>query len=202
MSKSQYLVHRCPHCKSRAVIKIPPKKKSMGQQALEVLGGAAEAYYLGTDGSITEWISNNINDPSKQPKYRCTSCNGVWNNPNLVDETPLPVLEEEKKDAISRFKSAVWWDIIIFLIPLAITIWSFHYCWINDFTSKRMEDNWLMGTIEVTDYHWLWPLVGIIFIVSAIFTFKCFNSISEDYNAVKRLKSMSLESFRWSKLRN
>lgn len=199
MGRSTYLVHRCPRCKSRAVKYVAPKEKSTLQKGLEMAGAFAEGYFIGTDGSITEWISNSINDPSKQDKFFCSDCQHSWKIANMVDETPIEVLEKEKKERISQFRSNAALSILGTVVLLAVTVWSFHYCWVNDFTSTHINNTWLFGDVEVTDYHWSWLFVGILFLVSLGFTFACFCRVMDNFEKIKVVRKMDIETFRNSR---
>lgn len=65
---SRCLVHRCPHCKSDNVINLKKPEKSTLQKGFELVGAFAEGFYIGTNGTITETISNAFYDPSKHPQ--------------------------------------------------------------------------------------------------------------------------------------
>ena len=197
-SKYLYLVHRCPKCDSKQVEDIKPKEKSKIQKGLELAGGFAEGWFLGTNGSITDWVSNKYYDPSKQPKFRCRSCSNTWITANMVDETPDDVLEEEKKRSLENQIQKFIANIILLLVFGCVTYWSFKYCWINDFTSTHIEDMWLLGPSEVTDYHWGWLGVGLIFLICLSLTIMSISFISENISDYRNIKDMSLNDFRTS----
>ena len=201
MGRFNYLVHRCPKCKSNSVGQIAQKGKSTLQKGLEMVGSFAEGYFIGTDGSITEWISNSINDPSKQDKFYCRDCHHTWKIAYMVDETPVEVLEKEKKECVKKYRSNLWLHIFWSIICGAVTVWAFYYCWVNDFTSTHINNTWLFGDVEVTDYHWGWLFVGLLFLVMLGLTCWQISSATDASRDLKRIKEISIETFRNSKYR-
>lgn len=202
MGKYNYLVHRCPQCNSNQVGNLTVKPKSGFQKGAELAGYVAENYVIGTDYfGITEKISNFIYDPEKQNKFYCKECKHAWKNPNMVDETPIEVLEQEKRMRISSLQSSRVLQILGGIVCSAIGIWAFYYCWVNDFTSKRMQNVWPWGEIEVTDYHWGWPFVGLIFLGMIGATIYFFGCASESSTNINTLKTIGAEQFRKSRLR-
>lgn len=195
------LVHRCPHCKSNKVIQPKPKGKSDTQVGLELVGSLIEGAYLGTDGSITRMISDSYYDPSKQHKYLCRECRYTWNADLSIDETPIEELESEKKLLKSTIKSEMIRKAVWSVIIGAITIWSFLYCWNNDFVYRKTENVWLLGEKEVEHYHFGWLGVGLIFIIALFITIHAISSCSEKYKTIKILNAMGAEEFRNSNLR-
>lgn len=198
---NQYLIHRCPECNSDLVEHLKPKEKSKTQKALEFGGSFAEGYFLGTDGSITDWISKKYYDPSKQPKFRCKSCHSVWNKEHLVDETPDDILEREKRECLARLRQKGAKTLFLGLVLAGVAAWSFLYCWNHDFVTTRETEMWLMGKMEVNDYHWSWMGVGIIFLAALSFSVASFRESCDHWKDMKSLKSMDLSTFRCSHYR-
>lgn len=195
------IVHRCPYCKSDKVIEQKVKDKSNTQKSLEAIGGIAEGYFLGTDGSLTDWISNSFYDPSKQPKFLCRECRKTWNNPNLIDETPLEELEREKDYLKSDLKKGMIKQCVWLVVVGALAVWSFLYCWDNDFIYTQIEDVWLLGEREVEHYNFSWLGVGLIFVIALFLSINAFFSVMDKREKIKQISRMNLEEFRNSKLR-
>lgn len=193
---SRVIVHRCPRCKSKSIGKTKRQEKSDVQKGLELVGGFLEGYFIGTNGSITEYISNSINDPSKMPKYYCKDCGNTWNHENYIDETPIEVLEEEKKNLISSLKTDCILKVFGLIVVGAVTVWSFLYCWNNNFKTYHTEDLWLLGETQITDWHYDWLLVGIVFVITLILTIKVIGSLLTDIDKISRLRKMSADSYR------
>lgn len=201
MSKYDYLVHRCPQCNSNQVGNLTVKPKSGFQKGAEFVGGALEGWY-GGDGSITDSISNFIYDPEKQNRFYCKECKHAWKNPNMVDETPIEVLEAEKERRIRSIRSGLFFQIIFMIGCVAATVWLFYYLWVNDFRYyETMNKWWGEGTVQVAYYHWSWLFMGILFLGVLGFTCYIIGSTMESFEDLKKLKSMSAEQFRKSRLR-
>lgn len=202
MGKFDYLVHRCPKCNSKSVAKLAPKEKSTLHKGLEMVGGFAEGYFLGTNGGITEYLSKQVYDPDKQNKFYCEECHHAWKVANMVDETPIEVLEQEKKEKIKSIRSGAFSLVLFSLIGVAVTGWLFHYLWVNDFRYyEEVEKWWGSGTVQVTHYHWSWLFMGILFIGALSLTLFWISSAKESFEDLSHLKKLSASSFRKSKLR-
>lgn len=178
---NKYIVHRCPGCGSDEV-------KDLEKEYYEFEGTGGFFKALG------RWAF----DSKPAHKYRCDSCGKEWDKENLVDETPVEVLEERRQSEIAATKSNYHWHLFFGAGLLAIAVVTFRYCWNNEFRYYEKVDGWFnTGPVDVAYYHWSWLFVGLIFVITAIWGVVNIVKAMGDKDHLKVLKSKTAEDLRW-----
>ena len=130
----------------------------------------------------------------------------------IVKETKAPASQidvpddyvlKKKKELEKRLKPSVFSGFLFLIILFGgLSFACFWYCHIHDPWTIVMRDNWLVGWHEEYDYHFLWFLIGFMFLVFIllliVFIFVSINNYSSRQKSYQRVKKMSLDQFKKS----
>lgn len=190
----------CPKCGSSNIGSSPAHKFKKGATyAADVALGYIGGYYGGDLAvdvlSKTGGVSGNV---SIKKEYECRDCGYIWKGEDVV-RIPDHVIQQQKDklEAMNKANanSSLKWGVIYGLVTAVCAL----YCFVHDLTTTTREDVWLLGNTEVAHVDWLWLLLFIVGICTAVSTY----SKIKDYNlhdkSAKKLNQMSISEFRTSR---
>ena len=189
----------CPKCGSTNVGTSTAHKLKKGATyaadfALGYLFGEAAVDVMSQTGGVSDNVKI-------EKEYECKSCGYIWKGAATGDQVPDHILQDQKNRLVTRYKSTASSKRNSTLLYGIATAACACYCFVNDFTSKGMEHNWLFGDMEVTHYNWLWLLLCIVGICTLIGAWSSYSEYSSINNTANELDQMSVAEFRTSKYR-
>lgn len=157
--------------------------------ALNLTGVTTKAAQWGHEAMTTEFSYD----------FKCT-CGNSWSNKikHTDEHIPEAILEAERQAAIQTYKGKLQSNIVWSIISAIAFIPACHYCWVNDFITKRQTWVLFVGDTVVNDYHFSWLGVLIIAIFSGCVLLLNLLNFSDNRKAVKTLKKVSAKVYKHS----
>ena len=188
----------CPKCGSTNVGTSTAHKLKKGATyaadfALGYLFGEAAVNVMAETGGVSDNVSI-------KKEFQCRNCGYIWKDDG-VDRVPDVVLIRQMTQLHTQYKSQAQSALIWGIVSAVVTVFCAGYCFINDFTSKAMENNWLWGNIEVTHYNWTWLLFCIVGICTLINTYSKIKAYNAANKIAQEIGKMTVSDFRYSSYR-
>jgi len=188
----------CPKCGSTNVGTSTAHKLKKGATyaadfALGYLFGDAAVNVMSETGGVSDNVSI-------KKEFQCRNCGYIWKDDG-VDRVPDEVLIRQMTQLHTQYKSQAQSALIWGIVSAIVTVFCAGYCFINDFTSKAMENNWLWGDIEVTHYNWTWLLLCIVGICTFINTNSKIKTYTSANKIAQEIGNMTVTDFRYSNYR-
>ncbi|MBQ9820679.1 MAG: hypothetical protein IJM58_01005 [Muribaculaceae bacterium] len=188
----------CPKCGSTNVGTSTAHKLKKGATyaadfALGYLFGDAAVNVMSETGGVSDNVSI-------KKEFQCRNCGYIWKDDG-VDRVPDEVLIRQMTQLHTQYKSQAQSALIWGVVSAIVTVFCAGYCFINDFTSKAMENNWLWGDIEVTHYNWTWLLLCIVGICTFINTNSKIKTYTSANKIAQEIGNMTVTDFRYSNYR-
>ena len=188
----------CPKCGSTNVGTSTAHKLKKGATyaadfALGYLFGDAAVNVMSETGGVSDNVSI-------KKEFQCRNCGYIWKDDG-VDRVPDEVLIRQMTQLHTQYKSQAQSALIWGVVSAIVTVFCAGYCFINDFTSKAMENNWLWGDIEVTHYNWTWLLLCIVGICTFINTNSKIKTYTSTNKIAQEIGNMTVTDFRYSNYR-
>ena len=132
--------------------------------------------------------------------FDCPACGHVWTKiyQHDADTTPDEVLKRQQEEVVRGFRSGFRTNVVCSVIFGVIGSACWYYCHVNEYASTHMEDVWLLGQMEVTDYNWTWFFLGFLMIVFLIVTVYNIIAAVNNFKEAKNVEGMTVEDFRHS----
>lgn len=139
---------------------------------------------------------------STKQDSRNTSKEGV--TPRHVQDIPDEYVLKKKKEIEKNLEPSVFNSILFSVILFGgLSFACFWYCHTHDAWTIVMKDDWLIGMHEDYDYHFLWFVIGFMFLVFIlffiVFTFVYINNYSGRKKLYQTVKGYTLSQFKYSK---
>lgn len=188
----------CPKCGSTNVGTSTAHKLKKGATyaadfALGYLFGDAAVNVMSETGGVSDNVSI-------KKEFQCRNCGYIWKDDG-VDRVPDEVLIRQMTQLHTQYKSQAQSALIWGIVSAIVTVFCAGYCFINDFTSRAMENNWLWGDIEVTHYNWTWLLLCIVGICTFINTNSKIKTYTSANKIAQEIGNMTVTDFRYSNYR-
>ncbi len=189
----------CPKCGSTNVGTSTAHKLKKGATyaadfALGFLFGETAVDVMSETGGVSDNVSI-------KKEFQCRNCGYIWKDDG-VDRVPDEVLIRQMTQLHTQYKSQAQSALIWGIVSAVVTVFCVGYCFINDFTSKAMENNWLWGNIEVTHYNWTWLLFCIVGICTLFNTSSKFKTYNAANKIAEEIGGMTVTDFRYSSYRH
>ena len=171
--------------------------------------GAIIGYIIGLLVSSSKTVSD-VTDSIDQQLYSstefqfdCPRCGHSWRKTfqNGADTIPDSIIAKQQADLVRETRNISGSNFVFAIISGIITIACVYYCYSHESSSTHMQNLWLVGETEVTDYNWLWYILAFLAFVFLLITIGCIGSAVEKRDEAKHIKEMTVSDFRTSSYR-
>lgn len=171
--------------------------------------GAIVGYLIGLVASSSKATSD-LTDSIDQQIYSstpfqfdCPRCGHTWQKvyQNGTDTIPDSVLQKQQTELVKQLRSDASVNLVMAVISGVISLACGYYCLTHESSSTHMQEVFLLGNTEVTDYNWTWWLLGFILIVAALVTLGQIVSAVNKRGEANQIENMPVSAFRYSSYR-
>ncbi|MBR1525886.1 MAG: DUF456 domain-containing protein [Prevotella sp.] len=171
--------------------------------------GAIIGYIIGLVVSSSQTVSD-LTDGVDQSLYSstdfqfdCPRCGHSWRKvfQNGADTIPDSIIAKQQADLVKSIRGNVSSNIAYATITGVIALACGYYCFTHESSSTHMENVFLLGNTQVTDYNWTWWFLGIVLIVTAFIAIVQVCSAFSNKSEADHIESMTVSEFRNSSYR-
>ena len=171
--------------------------------------GAIIGYIIGLMVSSSKTVSD-VTDSIDQQLYSstefqfdCPRCGHSWRKvfQNGADTIPDSIIANQQAELVRATRNIAGSNIVFAVISGIITFASGYYCYSHESSSTHMQNLWLVGDTEVTDYNWLWYILAFLAFVFLLITIGSIGSAIEKRGEAKHIEEMTITEFRNSSYR-
>ena len=171
--------------------------------------GAIIGYIIGLLVSSSKTVSD-VTDSIDQQLYSstefqfdCPRCGHSWRKTfqNGADTIPDSIIAKQQTDLVRATRNTAGSNIVFAVISGIITFACGYYCYSHESSSTHMQNIWLVGETEVTDYNWLWYILAFLAFVFLLITLGLIVSAIEKRGEAKQIEEMTVSDFRTSSYR-
>ena len=136
-------------------------------------------------------------------QFDCPRCGHSWRKTfqNGADTIPDSIIAKQQADLVQSKNGDAIGMTVFSIICAIITFACGYYCYSHESSSTHMQNLWLVGETEVTDYNWLWYILAFLAFVFLLITIGCIGSAVEKRDEAKHIKEMTVSDFRTSSYR-